>query len=337
MKAKLLFLAGAALVLLGFHAYARNLRSYYQLSTSILAMGGVEIEVKAYHTDRRTFAAAVAETRARFEELEARLSRFREDSDVSRVNRSGAEAPVPVDATTFRLLETARRVSEASAGAFDVSCLPLILLWKEAAREGHLPDAEAVTAARSRGSFRDVSLDPDRRTVRISPGMGLDLGGIAQGLFADEGVAILRRHGIRRGLVNCSGEVAAYDDRPRPEPFDVAILDPRTGRSDRAARIDRGAVSTSGSYARFVEIGGRRYSHIVDPATGWPADRTASVTVQAPTAVEADAWSTACAVLAARGEDPSRFLPDGFRLLALVSDATRPTTAPPEPAQGGSP
>lgn len=324
MKARFLFLAVAALVLLGFHAYGRTFRNYYELSTSIYAMNGIEIEVKGYGTNRRAFGKAVAEMRTRFEELENRLSRFKEGSEISRINREGAAAPVAVDATTFRLLEAAGRISEQSEGAFDITCLPLLQVWKQAAKEGKPPADEVLAALQARGSYRDVRLDPARRSVMIRPGMGLDLGGIAQGLFADEGIEILRRHGIRRGLVNCSGEIAVYDDRAEPAPFSIAIYDPRTRKSDRAVTLTRGAVSTSGSYARYVEIGGRKYSHIVDPASGRPADRTASVTLQAPTAVEADAWSTACAVLAARGQDPARTLPPGCRIWAMVLNSPVP-------------
>lgn len=332
MKARVLFLVSAAVVLLAFHAYGRTLRNYYELSTTLPAMDGVEIEIKGYETNRQAFGKAVDEMRVRFEELEGRLSRFRPGSDVSKVNEEGASTPVPVDPVTFSLLEKSLRVSEASDGAFDASILPVIQLWKKAGQEGRVPDAAAVASAKALVAYRAIALDPVKRTIRIQPGMGLDLGGIAQGLFADEGIAILRRHGIRRGLVNASGEVAVYDDRPAPESFSIAILDPLTGKSGQTVKLTKGAVATSGGYYRFVEIAGHKYSHILDPRTGKPADGTVSITVQAPTATEADAWSTACAVLASRGQDPSKSLPAGFQAWGVVLNAPQSN----DQDQGGS-
>lgn len=330
MKARVLFLVSAALVLLAFHAYGRTLRTYYELSTTLPAMDGVEIEIKGYETNRTTFSKAVEEMRLRFEELEARLSRFRPGSDITKVNEAPG-TPVVVEPVTFHLLQRAVQVSEASEGSFDASVLPLIQLWKKAEQEGRLPTPEAVTAAKAKVAYRAVRLDPARRSVQIEPGMGLDLGGIAQGLFADEGIAILRKHGVRRGLVNCSGEVAVYDDRPTPETFSIAIFNPTTSQNDQTVKLTHGAVATSGGYYRFVEIAGKKFSHILDPATGRPAGKTLSITIQAPTATEADAWSTASAVLASRGQDPAASLPPGFRAWGvLLNDPTN------DPDQGGS-
>jgi len=320
VKARVLFLVSAALLLVAFFAYGRTVRSYYELSATLHAMGGVEIEVKGYDTNPQTFKKAFEEIKQRLIVLEDRMSRFKAGSDITRINELGSTAPVPVDPATYQILQTAVRISKASGGAFDVSILPVIQLWKQAGKENRFPTPERIASTRSKVSYLAILLN--QGTVGITPGMGLDLGGIAQGWFADEGLAILRRHGIQRGLVNCSGEVAVYDDRSQPVPFSIAILDPRTGKTDRHIALTQGAVATSGGYYRFVEIGGRKYSHILDPATGQPADRTASVTIQGPTATEADAWSTACAVIAARGADPTTVLPKGFRIWGLMLNPT---------------
>ncbi len=243
------------------------------------------------------------------------MSRFKPGSDIAQINQLGPSSPVPVDPATFRILETSVQVSRASGGAFDISILPVILLWQQAGKQKQLPSPEAIAAAKARVSYQNIQLD--RGSVQIAPGMGLDLGGIAQGWFADEGIAILRKHGIRRGLVNCSGEIAVYDERPTPAPFSIAIYDPGTGKSSQTLKLTQGAVATSGGYYRFVEIAGQKYSHILDPLTGKPANGTTSITVQGPTATEADAWSTACAVLESRGLDPAKVLPAGFRIWGI--------------------
>lgn len=318
MKARIGFLLAAALVLGLFGVYAGTFRTYHELSTTLLAMGGVEIEVKAYGTNRRAFGSAVSEIEGRFRELEARLTRFRPASDIGRINAAAGGPPVAVHEDTLRVLLQAQGVSQASHRAFDVSVLPLLQLWKDAAKAQREPTDPERAAALARVDAARIAIDPVHRTVGVPEGMALDLGGIGQGLFADEGARILRAHGIRRGLVNASGEVAVFDDRPQSEPFAIGILDPRTGGQDGVVRLVRGAVATSGSYRRGVEVSGRHRSHILDPVRGTPADGTLSITVEGPTALEADAWSTACAVLASRGVDPRSVLPPGFRLHALI-------------------
>lgn len=325
MKARTGFLLGAALILGLFLGYGRLFRTYPELSATLLAMGGVEIEVKAYGTTRRAFGKALGEIEGRFRELEARLTRFRPASDIGRMNLAAGKERVAVHEDTLRVLRQAQAVSAASARAFDVAVLPLLQAWKAAGQQQREPGAQELAAAVARGDCTRIGIDGAARTVLLPEGMAVDLGGIGQGVFADEGARILRAHGIRRGLVNASGEVAVFDDRPRPEPFTIGILDPRTGRADRTLQLARGAVATSGSYRRGVEVSGRHRSHILDPLTGRPADGTLSVTVEGPNATEADAWSTACAVLASRGLDPAAFLPAGFRLHALVPrDPSRP-------------
>ncbi len=318
-KARLAFLSLSAALLMGFFAYSQKIRTYPELSASLLVMNGVEVQIKGYGCRSKDFEAALQDIKARYRKLESLMSRFLPESEIFRINR--AQGFVQVDKGTFELLEISKQLYRESRGAFDIACLPLLQLWKEAAKAGKLPLESAILKARTAGSVETVQLDPVHLQVQIAPGMGLDLGGIAQGYFADQGVEILKNHGISRGLVNCSGEIAVFDDRERPEAFSIGIFDPVTFQSDGKVSMLKGAVSTSGNYARYFEVNGRKYSHIVDPVTGWPASQTASVTVQGPTAVEADAWSTACAVIAARGEDPYAALPSGFRILALVKDA----------------
>jgi len=325
MKTRALFLLSAALVLLGFFAYGRTVRNYYELSTTLIAMDGVEVEIKGYDTNRKTFGKAVEAFKERLRVLEDRMSRFKPGSDIARINQLGSSSPVPVDPATFRVLEISTQVSKASGGAFDVSILPVILLWQQAGKQKQLPSPEIIATTKTQVNYQNIRLD--NGSVRIAPGMGLDLGGIAQGWFADEGIAVLRRHGIRRGLVNCSGEIAVYDDRPTPAPFSIAIYDPSTGKSSQTLKLTQGAVATSGGYYRFVEIAGRKYSHILDPSTGLPANGTASITVQGPTATEADAWSTACAVLESRGTDPTPMLPAGFRVWGVRLNTPQGTSS----------
>ncbi|MDP2875200.1 MAG: FAD:protein FMN transferase, partial [Holophaga sp.] len=170
MKARGLFLLSAAIVLVAFFAYGRTIRTYYELSATLHAMGGVEIEVKGYDTNPQTFKKAFEEIKQRLIVLEDRMSRFKAGSDITRINELGSTAPVPVDPATYQILQTAARISEGSGGAFDVSILPVIQLWKQASKANQFPAPERIAATRAKVSYQGILLD--QGAVRISPGMG---------------------------------------------------------------------------------------------------------------------------------------------------------------------
>jgi thiamine biosynthesis lipoprotein len=261
---------------------------------------GVEVHAGDEGTGRRACSVAYHRIAA----LEARLSHWREDSLLSRVNREAASRPVTVDADTFWLLESARYFHRISAGTFDPSIGPLLGLFKPFARLEAMPPDGEIALARALVGFDRVLLDPLTRAVRFAaPGMSIDLGAIAKGYAADEAVRVARSEGALACRVNAGGDMVAGGAPPgRPEGFETEIRDPR---GDPAATLpgrtfdlrDR-AAATSGNYERTTEIAGKRYSHILDPRTGRPVpDAVTQVTVMAPTGLEADALATALVVL----------------------------------------
>jgi len=244
------------------------------------------------------FAASAAEARsacdaafARVRELDARLSDYREDSELSYLCRAGE---ITASADLFRVLEQAFAIARASGGAFDPTVGPLTRLWRNSVRTGALPGAASLAAARARTGWRRVKLHRRSRRIRLTaPNMQLDLGGIAKGFAADEMLAVLeQRLGHRRGLVAASGDLAVGDPPPaRPEGWRVEL----TGGAIHS--VTRRGVSTSGPGEQSVEIGGTRYAHIVDPRTGLGLQNAGMVSVIAPTATLADALATAAVVL----------------------------------------
>ncbi len=276
------------------------------------AVMGTEYAVEVYAPDEETARLADAAAWHVVARLEQTLSTWIPSSPLSRLNREAARRPFPVDPATFDLLRLARRMHRVSGGAFDPTVGPLLRLWKPLARLPEPPAPAAVERARDLVGFAGVLLDPETRTVRFrKPGMSLDLGGIAKGYAGDLAARAAEAAGARACRVNAGGDVVVSGPPPSdPRGFEVEIRDPRGSRLDalpgRAFRLARGAVATSGNYERYTEVAGRRYSHILDPRTGWPVESpVVQVTVIAQTGAEADALATALAVLGER---------DGLRL-----------------------
>jgi thiamine biosynthesis lipoprotein len=237
----------------------------------------------------------------RIQELNQVFSDYTADSELRQLcERSGPGRPVPISDDLLAVIKESLRLSRESNGAFDITVGPLTKLWRRARRQKLLPKEEALASAMSLVGYEMIRLNRDCQTVELlQTGMRLDLGGIAKGRAADEALKVLRSHGIRRALVDASGDLVAGDPPPGRNGWivDVANLDPE--RSASAARIELAnyAVATSGDAFQSVEIAGRRYSHIVNPRTGFGLSRRSSVTVIAPTGMAADSLASALSVL----------------------------------------
>lgn len=272
-----------------------------------LAMG-VQAKVVLYAADSQTATDAARAAFTRIEELEQVMSDYRPDSELMRLCAQAGEGPVQVSDDLFDVLAMASGFSEASDGAFDVSIGPVVGLWRAARRAGELPEKAAIDEARSRTGWRLVEMAPvGRRVILPKEGMRLDLGAIGKGYAADEAVLTLRGIGASRCLVEIGGEVMAGDAPPGADGWLVGIA---TGVGDeglmRLMLVNQG-VATSGDSEQFVEIGGVRYSHIVDPRTGVGLMHRTAAVVVAPSCTMADALATAVSVLGPR---------DGLELVA---------------------
>lgn len=254
-------------------------------------------EVTLSDEDGRHVAAA----RAALDEvdrIEDVLTVFREGSEVARVNRAAATGPVEVSPTLFSLLERCRALHEATGGAFDPTSTPLSRCWGFLAREGRLPPAGDIEAARAVVGMDKVELDPEARTVRfLVPGVGLNFGGIGKGYALDLVSELLRQRGLSRALVSAGGSsVLAYGGGAG---FPVDVTSPRRQGLIARLRLGDAGLGTSGAGEQFFEVEGRRYGHVIDPRTGWPAEGVLSASVVTRTAAEADALSTAFLVAGA--------------------------------------
>ncbi|MCL4838422.1 MAG: FAD:protein FMN transferase [Thermoanaerobaculia bacterium] len=250
--------------------------------------------------DAARAAEALAAAEGVLRRIEAAMSTWIDASEISRLNAAAAGVAVPLSRDTRAVLAHARRFHELTGGAFDVTCRPLLELWRRAAEQGIPPTPEAIATARAASSWELFALGEEGATKGAASAR-VDLGGIAKGYAADEALRVLRARGLAGGLVEIGGDLAVFGDGPDGGPWSIAVRDPRRAGVWGTIALREGAVCTSGNYARFVEIAGERHSHIVDPRDGRPADRAASITVVAPDATSADAWATALAVLGPEG------------------------------------
>jgi thiamine biosynthesis lipoprotein len=255
---------------------------------------GTRARILLYAADPLRAEAAAQAAFARLSELDARLSDYRSDSEVAALARAAGGAPMPASHDLLVILQTAQEITRRSGGAFDATVGPLSRLWRRARRQNALPDADEIAAALPLvGALSFLRLDLERGTAALDrPGMSLDLGGIAKGYAADEALATLRQWGFARALVELGGEVVAGAPPPDAPGWTVAL----PGGPAPLVLSER-AASTSGDAEQWLETGGVRYSHVVDPRTGAALQGRRSVTVTARRGLEADALATAASVL----------------------------------------
>ena len=225
--------------------------------------------------------------------LEAVMTIFRESSELSQLNRSAHARPFVAGPELFSLLEECATLAGATGGAFDITSTSLSRCWGFLRREGRLPPAEDIAAARELAGMHLVDLDPAARTVSFRRrGVSLNLGAIGKGFALDRLGVWLRRRGVRQTLLSAgSSSVLALGGERHPWEIDLHSMTTR----ERLARVrvTNGAVGTSGAGEQFFEVDGVRYGHVIDPRTGWPAAGVLSASVIAQRAAEADALSTA--------------------------------------------
>ena len=225
-----------------------------------------------------------------------KINFFSDKSELSAINRNAGIKAVRVSPDTLGVIERAVFISEKSGGAFDATIGPEIKLWDF--HKKIRPADEEIKRNLPLVNYRDIIVDHDKSTVLLrKKGMVMDLGGIAKGYAADLALADLKRAGIVAGVIAAAGDIRAFGIKPDGKPWNIGIRNPRQ-KSDAdeliaRARLTNKAVSTSGDYERYFIEDGRRYHHLLDPKTGYPAGLCRSVTVISDSGIFADGFSTA--------------------------------------------
>lgn len=235
--------------------------------------------------------ALAASCRAEIDRLEAKYSRYRDDSLISRLNDSaGHGCGIDVDDETAALLDYADTAHRQSGGLFDITSGALRGAWDF--RSGRLPSREAVETLLCRVGWERVRWERPR-LVLPQPGMEIDFGGVVKEYAADRIAELCRRAGARHGLVDLGGDLSVVGPHPDERPWRIGIRDPRDARRPlTTVAVYGGGVATSGDYERCMVIDGETYGHLLDPRTGWPVRGPISVTVLAPHCLIAGTTST---------------------------------------------
>jgi len=287
---------------------------------------GTQFRIKAYHEHEAVVQGVVIGAMVRVQELDAMLSDYQEDSEVSQLARAAESASpedwFPLSEDLFNILQASRDYVEASDGAFDPTLGQLTQLWRRTKRQGELPGADRLQSAQEQSGWSNIELDERRKRIRfLKPGLRLDLGGIAKGYALDEALRYMRDNGVDSAMIDGGGDIAVWAPPPdRPEGWKIVIDGPR---SDDLLdlQLSYSAVATSGDRYQAVEIDGVRYSHVLDPRTGLGVTTPRSASVVAATGMEADAMASALCVL---GDEGVRKLGPRPGLTMFVTDAPQP-------------
>jgi thiamine biosynthesis lipoprotein len=258
---------------------------------------GTSVEITVSQVGREKAEEAMEAAFQEVERINVLMSHYRKDSEVSQISRHAGEKEIRVSPETLEVIERAVYFSRISGGAFDITIGPVFRLWNF--REGKIPDQEKLREQLKRVDYRRIQVDRSRSTVYLDDSrMELDLGAIAKGYAVDRACEVLRKRGVENFLVNAGGDLRVGGMKEKALPWTIGIQHPRLS-SDFIAKIQaqNAGIATSGDYDKFFLKEGERYHHILVPSTGLPARECQSVTILAPTAMDADALATTVFVL----------------------------------------
>ena len=261
---------------------------------------GVDFHLKFYAKDLAMAERIARKTYARVEDLNAIFSDYNPASELNRLSHPPHGQSVKVSRELFDILQLAQTLAHETDGAFDITAGPMIRLWRTARKQQKLPSPIALADVKNRVGFKKIKLNSHNRTVTLlAANMQLDLGGIAKGFVVDEAMKTLKANCIRRAFVAASGDILTSGPPIGQEGWRVLVrnVDQFGNLYPRTVHLRHQALSTSGDTEQFVEINGRRYSHIVDPRTGYGLAHRMQVTVVSKASAKSDSHATAISVL----------------------------------------
>jgi thiamine biosynthesis lipoprotein len=231
--------------------------------------------------------------------IETLISSWDPKSQTSEINRNAGVKPIKVDDELFGLIERSIAISKLTDGAFDITFASMDKVWRFDGSMTEMPSQEIVKASIAKVGYNNIVLDKDNSTVFLKlPGMRIGFGAIGKGYAADRAKSLLVSNGVESGIINASGDMTTWGKLPNGQDWKVAITNPiDKSKAFAILPIRNGAVVTSGDYEKYVTFNGKRYSHIINPITGYPATGIVSVTVFAQKAELADALATSIFVM----------------------------------------
>jgi thiamine biosynthesis lipoprotein len=236
---------------------------------------------------------------AEISRIEKLISSWDDNSQTSEINRNAGAKPLKVDKELFNLIERAIGISKLTDGAFDISYASMDRIWQFDGSMTVMPSEKEIKSSVEKIGYQNIVLDKKNSTVFLKlEGMKIGFGAIGKGYAADKAKTLLISKGVPSGIINASGDMNTWGKQPNNEDWKVAITNPMNKNKVFALLpITNGAVVTSGNYEKYVNFNGKRYTHIIDPRTGYPSTGIISVTVFAPKAELADALATSVFVM----------------------------------------
>jgi thiamine biosynthesis lipoprotein len=290
VKNQLLFLF---LILCIFTSNGQVLRK----RTTLLMGGRFDITIVA--KDSLTAEQNIDEVIAEITRIEYLISDWKPTTQISEVNQNAGIRPVKVDREVFELTQRAIHFSEITNGGFDISFAAMDRIWKFDGSMTEMPSAEAIKKSVEKVGYKNIVLDSVQSTIFLKlKGMKIGFGALGEGYATNKCRTMMRAKGIEAGIINGSGDMSTWGKQPNGKDWNIGITNPfDTDKLIAVVPINNGSVTTSGNYEKFVVLNGKRYSHIINPATGYPATGLCSVTVFGPNAETANGLSTSLMVL----------------------------------------
>ncbi len=255
----------------------------------IITVVAPNLEIGQYH---------ISDAILEIKRIEALISSWQETSETTLINKNAGLQPVKVSEELFNLIKRAIQLSKLTDGAFDISYASMDRIWKFDGSMIQMPNEEAIKISVEKVGYKNILLDDTNKTVFLkNKGMKIGFGAIGKGYAADTAKALLIKSGVTAGIINAAGDMNTWGKQPDGSPWQVAITNPLNKNKAFALLPITDAVVTSGNYEKFVTFNDIRYSHIIDPRTGYPSKGIISVTVFAPKAELADALATSVFVM----------------------------------------
>ncbi len=288
---------------------------------------GTSFQIVLYANSDSIAQLGAASAFARIDSLNQILSDYLPDSELNQLAASGgSETAYPISEDLYQVLDAAQEMAHISQGAFDITVGPLVQIWRSARRKHRLPAPETIQIAMNSVGYQHIFLSPEACTAVLKKAdMRLDLGGIAKGYAGDEALAVLGEYGIHSALVDGGGDIVLGDPPPGKTGWRISLerITESGERTLQIAELANTAIATSGDTYRYLEVGGKRYSHILDPRNGQALTHQRKVTVIAPTGMLADAWASVLSVISV--EEGERVLKDRSWLRARIIEANEAT------------
>ncbi|WP_240345168.1 FAD:protein FMN transferase [Flavobacterium sp. CLA17] len=293
MRRKVINIVAICLFLCSFACTGQVMRK----RTTLLMGSRFDITIVA--EDSLTAETRIKETIAEITRIENLISDWKSDSQVSEVNQNAGIRAVKVDKEVFDLTKRAITISKITNGAFDISFAALEKVWKYDGSMTEMPTPEQIKKSVEKVGYQNIVLDSIQSTIFLKlPGMKIGFGSIGKGYAADKAREVMEAKGVKAGIVNASGDLTTWGAQPNGKEWTIGITNPfDTDKFVKIFSLKREAVTTSGNYEKFIELNGKRYSHIINPITGYPATGIVSATVFGPSAEMANGFSTSLIVL----------------------------------------